>query len=346
MKNIFLLILLFAGQPCWSQSAFADIKLEANTKPKSLPFQISSVQFTNQVSDTVGRYAYRKQETTAVWAKEKQKLAEQFLRASFIQSDTVRRFILEISCLRIAPVKVAETSSNDTFQFACSFRSADFKQELALYTFTASTRFGHPSNAKAALGDYISQSLTTAVEKFRESFIENAAWSQLMHEEKTSASMPVRVNLIRNQLADNDSVACESDRQLSWDDFSLKQKMGKTVSKLSDTGSGKYLLIYKVSAQETNDSILLTIHVKAFLHKANSWRPAGLPDSRWLVYQQGLYELCARYGYQLWNEIKNYPFSAGEYRSELNSIYNKINDEFLTKCRLYQSENGASLRKE
>jgi hypothetical protein len=150
--------------------------------------------------------------------------------------------------------------------------------------------------------------------------------------------MPVKVNLHTNVFADDDSIACAAGRTLSWVDFPERKVNDKKQQKIIDSGSGKYVIIYRLSAEEANDSLLLNIQVKYFLHKANSWKPSGIPDKNWLSYQQGLFDICTAYGRQFTNRIKMHTFSAGEYRTELNSIYNKVYDEYAACCDLYEKE--------
>jgi hypothetical protein len=58
----------------------------------------------------------------------------------------------------------------------------------------------------------------------------------------------------------------------------------------------------------------------------------------WLAYQQGHFDLCAIFGNQLSQKMKNHLYSLGTYKTELNTIYNELNAEFVSLRKQYQSE--------
>lgn len=340
--RVFLIIIfiLLASNYIHAQDKYIELKLDVNNNKKSIPFFFKEVIFSSSVSDTLGIIATKKNKdnTYAVVKNNQSGGIYGFLSTQFEQNKKGTPVILEIKKLKLAPVESGIFNFKDTFQFQCEFSGILQNERVPLYTFNAKNPFGTFEDAENVMAGYITRALVSAVEKFKESYDRKAEWHHEYANESDAQQKPVKVNLIKNKFTGNDTLSCESGNKLTWDDFQENKKDN------SGLGSAKFILTYQAVSEENSKHLKLDIYIKAFFNKRNSWKPQNLSTDEWLSYQQGHFDICTAYGNKLYREMKVCKYSLGEYRAELNKVYNNVYSEYVKLRKQYdtETENGSN----
>mgnify|MGYP003582395972 FL=1 len=309
-----------------------DLKTQ-DIKKKSLPFYIKDVKFENTVSDTVGLIETRKNNETilATFGNNKTKIVQNFLDNQYEQNKKGTPITLYIKKLTLSATKKGEFNYTDTFILSCTFNGMFENEMQTLYSFNAKNMFGTFEHADEVLANYITRALTSGIEKFKTSYELRKDWHQDYTGAKSENEKPIKTNISYNKINNTDSLACNSNYKLTWNDFQISKKES------TDMGSARFILTYKVASEENNKQLKLDIYVNAFMNKNNSYKPKTI-DEKWLMYQQGHFDICTAYGIKIYNEMKTFKYSLGEYKTELNKIYNDLYKEYVVLRKQYETE--------
>lgn len=331
MKRLLILyiILLLAYSESKSQSHFKPINVDtASTESEKIPFALRSVTLKTDNKFDLGKVAALKDET--IYPLEMDSKIEtsliKFLNQRFSSVQAQPIVDIEIKTMRIAGAKPNSFSPTDTFLFECNFIS----DEDVLYQFKARNSFGIFNEPDKIMSKYIVRALVAAVKQFTKSYNKNPDWNK----GNSNPLFNVKSKVIHNKIKDDDTIACEFNQLLKPEYF--KGKLPN--DSLTNEVISKLILTYKAESEETSKGIELTIHTKAIFDKNRSWKKNQLSNPNWLVYQQGHYDICAIYGLKLKEKMSTYSYSVGEFKSELNKLYNLVYAEYVSVRKQFSDE--------
>jgi hypothetical protein len=332
MKGLILLCFLSLGvSNLYSQTSKHLISCSDIGIPvKSSRFEIHEITFHPSVSEQMGLIQSRgdAKPLEVVLPSQIAKTSQQFLKKQY-QFDRNLKIIMEITECRIAAFSPGKTHVSDTFLFQCSFYREKVDPEFYLFSFKARNLMGSFDNAPEVMNNYYSRVLLSATEKFSSSLKDHPEWFGA----ESIDQKPVKLTVVHNPIQSKDSIPCKVGYLLKPEDYQLNTK--DTSNKSIFT---KMTLTYLIDASENSKELNLKIYTKAFFHKSRSWFK-GSPDwNQLLPYHQGIYDLCMAYGMKLNTALKDKKFSLGEYRTEINTIYNEVLNEYAELRKKYQSE--------
>lgn len=333
MIRAFLLLLLFTpmSQQLVAQH-FLQIDINSDIKEnEQIPFNLSAVELKTNNADELGLVASLKDNTPypLVLVDHIEKSIKKFLDKRFSPVQQNPNIILQITTMRLAPALQGKFSPTDTFLFECRF-IADNKEKETLYQFKARNSFGLFNEPDKIMSNYISRALVAAVHQFTKSYNKNPDWSG----GNSNPLFKVKVNLKHNNMKDPDIIICKSGNVIQPEDFK-----GKLPSDSMNTDViSKLILTYKAESEESSKGIELKIETKAYFDKNRSWKKSSMSNAAWLQYQQGHFDLCTIYGSKLKDSMENFVYSIGEFRSELNKIYNDLYTQYVAERKQYADE--------
>ncbi len=337
MRKHLLIFLLLRQPTAISQVIPLKLPTTYNEKKETLPFRFSNILVQESINDTLAVFAGRKINKPLVLmlpSRHTQIFADA-LNEHFTFAEQGPQFLLCLHTIQLTRSAGNIANTKDSFLFRCEIRGINEFAGSVFCQFYAHAVWGNPQRPEIAFSENVLHSLLAAVEKFHLSYRENNGWSQILQPAGNGPNINIQLRVSRNEPKDADSIACESGYRVRWCDFREQPaEKGKQLKK----EEAKYIINYKLRSEEKKDTLWLFIRVNSFLHKANSWRPTDTTDAKWLQHQQAHFDLCAAYGLKLFEEIKQYSFSAGEYRTELNRLYNKLLTEYEEVRRTFDLE--------
>lgn len=335
MRILFSLFFISLTLGCFAQLQKSEIRLTPiDIKKKEIPFYIQNVQFQLS-SDTIATVYSKKKKGTILFTlpqKNKESTFTTFFENQYTQNKDGAPISMIVKKLEVTPIKKGEFNPKDQFQFECDFIKGNDPDQDLLYTFRAKNEFGTFEDAETVLNNYVTRVLNSAIEQFKATFNNRVDWQEDYTKGKLPNSKPIKVNCVYNKINSSDSVACTSQKKIDWSLFQENKKAK------NENGNAKYVLTYKALSEETSKQLKLDIYVYSFLNKKLSWKPEGTQNENWLAYQQGLFDISSIFGLRLQKEMKNHTYSLGEYRTELNKIYNDLMKEYLTMTKQYSEE--------
>jgi len=335
MKIYFFILCMLIGNQMFAKNKPIIIKLESNDTAKiQLPYTLSEVLFAEQSSDTIG-YLSNKSDPTPLTAilQNRKKTFETYLSNSYSSEKKGSNIALRISRLNINPIEATKFSPTDTFHFECEFLRIQNGEKELLYTFKAKNLLGSYNQPELILSNYIKRALRSAIDQFSQTFLKNNHWNVLAD---TSTSL-VQTSALLNQFNSNDSIACSKKRNIQYEDFNNNKVNDSTKS----AGHARLILTYAAQSEEKEGKLYLTIHTKAFLDKTRSWINPKVNDPNFITYQQLHFDLCTYYGWKLNNAFRSTHFTYGEFKSELNQVYNTIYSEYTHQRKILQDETNS-----
>lgn len=338
--TLVICILLFNHLLCAQNTVVTLKQSNEEYKKKPLPFYFKEVVVSDEISDTIGVLRTHKTRGNifALLPKNKSIAILDFIRNQFFENKKGQSISLHITKLTLAPTEKDHFSPKDTFQFQCKFYADATNKKPELFSFKAKHPFGNFENDEVVLANYICRAVISAIEKFTDFHKKNGSWMLSDDMAANIDKKTIQVLLQQNNIKSPDSIPCTTSRILSWDDFQETPSLNaQRNNDHTDLGSAKCILTYRVISEETNRYLKLEIFVNAFFYKKNSWKPKN-KNPEWLAYQQGHFDLCAIFGNQLSQKMQNHMYSLGTYKTELNTIYNELNAEFVSLRKQYQSE--------
>jgi hypothetical protein len=297
---------------------------------KGLRFEIQEIKIHSSVNDQMGLIQSRgdSKPLDVVLPSQIEKISIQFLQKQYSFSRDLK-IIMEITECRIGAFSPGKTHVSDTFLFQCSFYREKLDPEFYLFAFKARNLMGSFDNAPEVMNNFYSRVLLSATEKFSTSLKDHPEWFG----SEIADQKPVKLSVAHNPIQSKDSIPCKTGYQLKPEDYQLNSKDTSNKSVFT-----KMTLTYLIDATENSKELNLKIYTKAFFHKSRSWYK-GSPDwNALLPYHQGIYDLCMAYGIKLNKALKDRKFSLGEYRTEINTIYNEVLNEYAELRKKYQSE--------
>lgn len=303
--------------------------------PKDIPFRIDAVQISESVQPAVGLIQSRSSSKTqeVVLGKSPEKNIIEFLSKQLSYSNQPEIILVLTEC-RIAATEAGKSSVSDTFLFRCEFYKAPVNPENYLYTFKARNPMGSFDKAGDVVNNYYSRAILSAIDKFGISLSQHPEWvSSGLEEQK-----PVKVSVTLNPMKSADSIGCKKGFLLKANDYQSNDKDTSTKTVFT-----KMTLTYQLSATESSKELNLKIYPKAFFHKSRSWFKSTADWGLQLPYQQGIYDLCTAYGNKLAKAFKSANYSLGEYKSQINTIYNTVFNEYAEVRKTYQAETNEGM---
>lgn len=123
------------------------------------------------------------------------------------------------------------------------------------------------------------------------------------------------------------------DRKLVWHDFKGTKKPvdGSDVAAVTRCGLGM-----STRASGRNKPIF---YVKATFYCNESWYRKDMPmTDEILEHEQGHFDLCEIYARQLRKKLNNANLNASNLSKEANAIFNKVNDQYVERQKVYDRE--------
>lgn len=335
MKNLLFIVLLFVTPAVFAQGKIVYIELKPHEiKKKDLPFYVKEISFAKENSDTVALLAGRKKNENifAVWKYNKEQQVLDFINEQYKCDKKGVAINIQIQSLNLVGSEKNMFNYTDTFKVKLIFLRHEEGSWNEVYKFSAKNVFGTFEDPEKVLNNYIVRAINTSIENFKNSatFQKNNSDINLENE---ANKKPIKILASHNKL-NADTIPCTLGTKLTWQDFQVYK------SDLSESGSAKFILTYQVGSEETAKHLKLDIYTKAFFNKRNSWRPK-VTDEKWLQYQQGHYDICAVYGLKLHKVLKNYNFSLGMFKTEINILYNEIYTEYTHLRKDYETETSS-----
>jgi hypothetical protein len=331
MKYLISLMFLIIHSNLSAQTQTIDLML-AHSETQGIPFYFNKVNFANTPNGLIGIAEVREQHKMIEFSfpADKENHVLNFLNKNYNGPKTGTPIALNILQLEIVPTHTGQTLPTDTFKFNCSFAANFGNGDETLYTFNAKNTMGLFENPKNILENYIARAIQMAVKKFSSEFKQHKDWN--IQPKGTMAQIQVTCNhnKITNKL---DSIACEKNFKLNETCYSLNLKEdAKGVQT-------RFMLTYKAETIESNNKIKLNIETFSFLAKNRSWIAANEKNKEaGFKQQQAHYDICTYYGLKLNKALREYPYTIGEYKTEMNKIYNEIYNEYLKMRKDYEDE--------
>lgn len=316
----------------FAKNKLIKIKLESNDTAKiQLPYTISEVLFAEHLSDTIG-YLSNKSDPTPFTAilQNRKNAFESYLKNSYSSEKKGSNIVLRITTLNINPIESTKFSPSDTFRFECEFHRIINNEKELLYTLKAKNLIGSFNQPELVLSNYIKRALHSAIDQFSQTFILKNRWNVLAD---TSTSL-VKTTVLLNQFSSNDSIACSKNRNIQYNDFNNTKVNDSTKS----AGHARLILTCAAQSEEKEKEFFLTIHTKVFLDKTRSWINPKVNNPNFISYQQLHFDLCTYYGWKLKNAFRTTQFTYGEFKSELNQVYNSIYTEIHINEKFYKTK--------
>ncbi|HOZ51620.1 MAG TPA: hypothetical protein PLU17_07175 [Chitinophagaceae bacterium] len=300
-------------------------------KQESIPFKISDIQFLIYNKDTLGKIASSLNDLSYSISLSKDFESELFIftQNRFKSVNSEIEIILKIQALEISNANSSQFSPSDTFKFICIFCKKGEEQEY-LYEFKARNSVGLFKNPNEIVENYIKRAVTSSIQQFTKSYLKNPTWQG----QSDDKEIKIKSKVIHNQISEIDTIACEKKSKISLSDY--KGKLSKDT--LASDVISRLVLTYKAESVETSKGIELTIYTKAFFDKNRSWKKQEIENPNWLDYQQAHFDLCTIYGYKLKDSMSIHQYSIGEFKSELNGIFNKIYADYISMRKLMADE--------
>lgn len=342
MKQVAVFLLSILSQYCFSQTNGGILNLMNTPKVAiGLPYYFKEVTFLPLQTEFLGR-ALVYSNKTIVDIKlplDKSKHIYDYLQRNYNGSKTSTPIVLHISQLAILPSQVGKISATDTFKFQCEFRALYDNELFPLYTFNAKNVMGNFEEPNVVVENFLARAIQTAIKKFSNEFKQHKDW----HAQQKSSAGSVDVKVNHNKIVNlKDSIRCAKGEKISADYYSVNTKPDAKEIKSS------FILSYKAIAIDDNDKIKLSINTYSCLAKNRSYlsdKISSEKQSFLLEQQQVLFDMCTFYGLKLEKLLRNYPYSIGEYKSEMNKVYNEVNSEYIQMRKEYESESESNVTK-
>jgi len=332
MKWIFYLFILLSPALCIAQQAVLKLNLHpTDSKKDTLPFYFLRVLDLTQRKDSMGCLKNQTSNKTEVTILENHlpDMLSIFLSKQYGQNKKGAPIVMKITQLGLYAKPKEKFTDLDTFKITCAFyRDVNHVEEL-LHSFKAKNVFEPQQNTKEILENAIGKAITVAVNKFALVFKEHPEWNEVVQIDLTK----IQVKIDHNQQQEPNSIVCKKATKLSAADYPLTDRETSLPSAFT-----KLVLTYTFESSEANNIRQLDIHTKALMQKNQSWKMGNTNDLTWLSYQQGLFDLCTVYGYDLLQRMKTFSYTIGDYTNELTKICNQTNVEFQTDCKQYEME--------
>ena len=136
----------------------------------------------------------------------------------------------------------------------------------------------------------------------------------------------------------SDTIYYSHDRPLNWSDFQGKVPAGAPWGAMTSSGFS-----FKSSMRADENSIDICVGVYTFFIKSSSWKKPVANTPYHLEHEQHHFDITRLGAAKLVNEIRKAHFTKGNYRTLLNSLFNKVYNEQIALQNQYDLETKHSL---
>lgn len=136
----------------------------------------------------------------------------------------------------------------------------------------------------------------------------------------------------------SDTIYYHFDRKLNWSDF--QGKVPPSVPWGAETASG---FSFHSSMQSDENSIDISVGIYTFLTKHDSWKKPNVNSTYHLEHEQHHFDITRLSAAKLEDEIQKAHFTRNNYKSLLNSIFNKVYNEEIQLQKNYDLETRNSI---
>jgi hypothetical protein len=305
--------------------------LNTETKAEAIPYYIKQVVLAPTIN-SIGIVEIRdKQKIIQLdFPLSKEAHVLDFIVKNFVGEKTSTAVILKINDATIHPSIAHKIAPTDTFKFNCEFQINFDGQNETMYTFNAKNAVGSFENPTQAIENYLARALKTAIKKFTAEYNKSKDWNTQSNATKGNVIVVCNHNRIGNK---TDSIACDKNVKMSEKFYSPNPKAS------SKDANTKLILTYKAISTESNNKIKLQIETYALLVKNRSWISGKMSNQEnYLLKQQIHFDIVGLFGLKLNKALREYPYTMGEFKSEMNKIYNELNNECTQMRQAFETE--------
>ncbi|MBL7765051.1 MAG: hypothetical protein JNJ58_03085 [Chitinophagaceae bacterium] len=302
-----------------------------NETKESVLFHVSNVDLTTIQHDTIAYYSSgkRKSVLNTLLPDDIKLDFLLFIKDHFVQSPKGLPIIMKITHLKVHAFQPNKLSAEDTLIFDCSFYSHWEGKKEHLFDFHARNSFGSSDARLLFFEQYLSRMISSAVSTFNKAFKNNTDWQSINQKEVS----PIRRIIQHNLFEKGDSIACDKGFQLKKEYFTTKKNDSSFMDRMC-----RFVFTYQVLYEESKNGIDLNIHTFSFFDRRRSYLNPDVDHDNWIRYQQGHADLCSIFGMRLKSQLNDYPLTIGNFRTEINQIYNSLFDEYVRLRKQYQDE--------
>ncbi len=141
-----------------------------------------------------------------------------------------------------------------------------------------------------------------------------------------------------NAYPGSDTIYYHFNRPLQWPDFQGKVPTGAPWGAMTASGFS-----YKSSMSVDENNIDISVGVYTFFMKHNSWKKPVANSPYHLEHEQHHFDITRLGAAKLVYEIRNARFTKGNYKTLLNSLFDKVYNEQIAMQNQYDHETKNSL---
>lgn len=139
----------------------------------------------------------------------------------------------------------------------------------------------------------------------------------------------------------SDTVYHDVKRKLTWDDFRGKPDMNHPGAAVTASG-----FAYSWEGENDGQTLTLNISVYTYFTKHDSWKKSMVNNPYHLRHEQHHFDITRLGAEKFVQELKKAPLTAGNYKSMITNIFNKVYDENIAFQKQYDRETKHSLDRE
>jgi len=136
----------------------------------------------------------------------------------------------------------------------------------------------------------------------------------------------------------SDTIYYDFKRPLTWADFRGKVPPGVPWGAMTASGFS-----YKSSASIDEDHIDITVGVYTFFTKSKSWKKPSTHSAYHLQHEQHHFDITRLGTAKVANEIRKAHFTKSNYKTLINSIFDKVYEEQIALQNQYDRETKNSM---
>lgn len=137
---------------------------------------------------------------------------------------------------------------------------------------------------------------------------------------------------------ESDTIYYDFYRKLNWSDF--QGKVPSSVPWGAETASG---FSFHSSMESYENNINISVGIYTFFTKHDSWKKPNINSAYHLEHEQHHFDITRLSATKLEDEIQKAHFNRSNYKSLLNSIFNKVYNEEILLQKKYDAETRNSV---
>ena len=139
----------------------------------------------------------------------------------------------------------------------------------------------------------------------------------------------------------SDTIYYDVNRKLTWNDFKGAPDMNHHGAAVTASG-----FAYSWNGDNDGETLTLNISVYTFFTKSASWKKSMVNNDYHLRHEQHHFDITRLGAEKLIHELNKASFNINNYKSLINSIFNKVYDENIALQNEYDKQTKHSLDKE